>query len=370
MKLNFENKALIEKVLFAIGLPKDRIKTIKYLPEILEHIMSQEDAEIIAKLGSKPYSLEEIVNVLGISEEEAQEVIEEDLFKKKGLIMPFPDLLSGSFKYRATPLLLLHDMTLLNAHFAKEKDIAFLDLWDKFYEEEMIPEFGNLKIEGDLAPIFRVVTLDESIIPTQEVLTYETVKGIINKANLISVQPCVCRVRTHGKNCNYPIEVCMAFGPAAKVVIERGHGREVTKEEALEIKKKATEAGLVHLSSNASSGFIFICSCCGCCCGAIHALVHHDKTQLGIPSRYQSQIDPDLCAGCETCVSQCQFQAISMEDDKAVVDSNHCWGCGVCVAVCPQGAASLQLIHDKKQIARGDAIMNLAKYGKQFGIKF
>jgi len=26
--------------------------------------------------------------------------------------------------------------------------------------------------------------------------------------------------------------------------------------------------------------------------------------------------------------------------------------------------------HDKKQIARGDAIMNLAKYGKQFGIKF
>jgi len=370
MKLNFENKALIEKVLSAIGLPKDRIKTIKYLPEILERIMSQEDAEIIAKLGPKPVSLEEAAKSLGLSEEKAQTLIEEELFKKKGLIMPFPDLLSGKFKYRPTPLLLLHDMTLLNAHYAKEKDITFLDLWDKFYEEEMIAEFGNLKIEGDLAPIFRVVPVDESIIPTQEVLNYETVKGIISKANLISVQPCVCRVRTHGKNCNYPIEVCMAFGPAAKVVIQRGHGREVSKEEALAIKKKATEAGLVHLSSNASSGFIFICSCCGCCCGAIHAIVHHDKTNLGIPSRYQSQIDAELCAGCGTCIDQCQFQALSLEDDKAVVDLAKCWGCGVCASICPQGAVSMTLVHDKKQIARGDAIMNLAKYGKQFGIKF
>jgi electron transport complex protein RnfB len=162
----------------------------------------------------------------------------------------------------------------------------------------------------------------------------------------------------------------MAFGPAAKIVIQRGHGREISKEEALEIKKKATEAGLVHLSSNASSGFIFICSCCGCCCGAIHAIVHHDKTQLGIPSRYQSVIDPELCVGCGTCVEDCQFQAISLEDEKAIVDSTKCWGCGVCIGQCSQGAVRMELIRDKKQIARGDALVNLAKYGKQFGIKF
>ncbi len=370
MKLNLENKELMEKVLSAIGLPKARIKTIKYLPEILERIMTQEDAEIIAKLGSKPVTLEEAAKALEISNEKSQTLLEDDLFKEKGLIMPFPDLVSGSFKYRATPLLLLHDMTLLNAHFAKEKDIAFLDLWDNFYETEMIADFGNLKVEGGLAPIFRVVPVDEDIIPKQEVLTYETVEGIIKKANLISVQPCVCRVRTHGKNCNYPLEVCMAFGPAAKIVIQRGHGREVSKEKALEIKKKATEAGLVHLSSNASSGFIFICSCCGCCCGAIHAIVHHDKTQLGIPSRYQSVIDTELCVGCGTCVEHCQFQAISLEEEKAMVDFVKCWGCGVCVGQCEQGAISMELIHDKKQIARGDALVNLAKYGKQFGIKF
>lgn len=374
MKLDLTNKELMQNVLYAIGIPKDRIGKIKYLPEILQHIMSQEDAEIIAKIGRKGITIEDGAKILGVSEKEAQKIIEEDMFKKKGLIIPFPDLLSGSFKYRPTPMLLLHDMTLLNAHYDKDMDekekIAFLDLWDNFYEHEMIDEFDRLKVEeAGLPPIFRVVPVNEEIIPQQEVLTYETVKGIIDKAKVVSVQPCVCRIRTHGKNCEYPIDVCMAFGFAARMVIDRGHGRKVSKEEALEIKKKATDAGLVHLSNNASSGFIFICSCCDCCCGALHAIVQHDKTKLGIPSRYQSQIDPETCIGCETCIDQCQFHAISIKDDKAVVDPNLCWGCGVCVAICPEEAASLTLIRDKKQIARGDAITNLAKYGKQMGVK-
>ncbi len=372
LKLDLQNKKLIEGVLYTIGIPKDRIGKIKYLPEILQRIMSQEDAEIIVKLGRKGIIIEDAAKILGVSEEEAQEIIENDLFKKKGLIIPFPDLLSGSFKYRPTPMLLLHDMTLLNAHYAKDMDdkTAFLDLWDKFYEEEMIPEFDRLKVEeGELPPIFRVVPINEEVIPQQEILTYETVEGIINKATVISVQPCVCRIRTHGKNCDYPIDVCMAFGIAAKMMIDRGHGRKVSKEEALEIKKDATKAGLVHLSNNASSGFIFICSCCDCCCGALHAIVQHDKTKLGIPSRYQSLIEPEICIGCETCVDQCQFHAISIKDDKAVVDSNKCWGCGVCVSICPEEAATLKLVHDKKQIARGDAISNLVKYGSRIGVK-
>ncbi|NVM53358.1 MAG: 4Fe-4S binding protein [Candidatus Helarchaeota archaeon] len=374
MILDLQNKDLMESVLYAIGIPKDRIKAIKYLPEILQRIMSQEDGKIIAKLGRKGVTLKEAAEVLNTSEEEARQILEEDLFKKKGLVIPFPSPSTGSFKYRATPMLFLHDMCLLNTHFAKDMEekekIAFLELWDNFYEEEMIDEFDRLKVdEANLPPIFRVVPVDEEIIPSQEVLAYDTVKGIINKANLISVQPCVCRIRTHGKNCEYPIDVCMGFGFAAKMVIDRGHGRKVSKEEALEIKKGATEAGLVHLSNNASSGFIFICSCCDCCCGALHAIVHHDKTKLGIPSRYQSQIDPEVCIGCETCIDQCNFHAISMEDDKATIDISKCWGCGVCVAVCPEGAATMKLIHDKKQIAKGDAIANLAKYGKQLGVK-
>ncbi|MFX1298990.1 MAG: 4Fe-4S binding protein [Promethearchaeota archaeon] len=372
--LDLENTNIMEQVLYALGIPKDRIGKIKYLPEILQRIMSQEDAEKIAKFGRNGITLKEAAKLFGVSEEKAQEIIEEDLFKKKGLVIPFPDLLTGKFKYRATPMLLLHDMTLLNTHYAKDmaedEKIAFLELWDNFYEEEMIDEFDRLKVEEEgLPPIFRVVPVDEEIIPTQEVLTYDTVKGIIDKASTISVQPCVCRIRTHGKNCEYPIDVCMAFGFAAKMVIDRGHGRKVSKEEALEIKRKATEAGLVHLSNNASKGFIFICSCCDCCCGALHAIVHHDKTKIGIPSRYQSVIDSEVCIGCETCIDHCNFHALEMKDDKATVDASKCWGCGVCVTVCPEGAATMKLIHDKTQITKGNAIANLAKYGKQMGVK-
>ena len=85
MKLDLKDKALIEQVLEAIGIPKDRIKKIKYLPEILKRIMTQADAEIIDKIGPNGVTLKEAAEILQVSEGEAQKVFEEDLFKEKGL---------------------------------------------------------------------------------------------------------------------------------------------------------------------------------------------------------------------------------------------------------------------------------------------
>ena len=98
MKLDLKNKDLMDQILYAIGIPKDQIGKIKYLPEILKRIMNQEDAEIIAKFGRKGLTFKEAAEILGVSEHEAKQIIEDDLFKKKGLVIPFPDLLSGTFK--------------------------------------------------------------------------------------------------------------------------------------------------------------------------------------------------------------------------------------------------------------------------------
>jgi len=47
------------------------------------------------------------------------------------------------------------------------------------------------------------------------------------------------------------------------------------------------------------------------------------------------KVNPDECVGCETCVPVCPVEAISMQDDIAVIDQDTCTECEACVATCP-----------------------------------
>jgi NAD-dependent dihydropyrimidine dehydrogenase PreA subunit len=53
-------------------------------------------------------------------------------------------------------------------------------------------------------------------------------------------------------------------------------------------------------------------------------------------------IDKGKCTGCESCVSECPSEAISMVEEKAVVDPDTCIDCGVCVDTCPVEAISME----------------------------
>jgi Fe-S-cluster-containing hydrogenase component 2 len=53
-------------------------------------------------------------------------------------------------------------------------------------------------------------------------------------------------------------------------------------------------------------------------------------------------VDSEKCTGCETCVSECPSEAITMEDEKAVINAELCVDCGVCVDACPVEAISME----------------------------
>lgn len=53
-----------------------------------------------------------------------------------------------------------------------------------------------------------------------------------------------------------------------------------------------------------------------------------------------AKVDESKCVGCESCVSTCPVEAISMKDGLAVVDEGKCIDCGACVAGCPAEAIS------------------------------
>lgn len=60
-------------------------------------------------------------------------------------------------------------------------------------------------------------------------------------------------------------------------------------------------------------------------------------------SGYISEVDHDLCIGCETCTEFCQFDAIRMVEGQANIDFEKCMGCGVCASKCEQEAIQLRL---------------------------
>ncbi len=50
------------------------------------------------------------------------------------------------------------------------------------------------------------------------------------------------------------------------------------------------------------------------------------------------KVNPEECVGCENCVEVCPVEAISMEDDVAVIDQATCTECGACISECPVDA--------------------------------
>ena len=188
----------------------------------------------------------------------------------------------------------------------------------------------------------RVVPVAKSVSAEMAILPYEAAEEIINKQSKIVVSPCICRKEQKmiGKGCDKPMEVCLAFGAGAYYYEKNGLGREIDKEEALELVKKGVDAGLVLQPGNQQKS-MNICMCCGCCCGILKNLKTMDKPAQLVHANYYAQVDEESCIACEACVERCQMDAITV-DDVARVNLDRCIGCGLCVTDCPTEAMLLK----------------------------
>jgi len=70
-------------------------------------------------------------------------------------------------------------------------------------------------------------------------------------------------------------------------------------------------------------------------------------------------IDPDICAGCKTCIGLCPYTAIEFDYrlNVAVVNTALCKGCGSCSGVCPSGAATSRHFMKKQVFAEISGVL-------------
>jgi Pyruvate/2-oxoacid:ferredoxin oxidoreductase delta subunit len=192
----------------------------------------------------------------------------------------------------------------------------------------------------------RVVTVDRVIKANNEIHTYDQVTSYIEKYDPLAVSTCYCRHQAklvdEESHCGNPDDVCLQFGKGAQFVIDRGMGRSIAKDEAMEILKRSEEAGLVHCSNNRQE-IDFLCNCCSCHCMILKTALSQPKPGLAVNSGFQPVWDAELCTACETCIDRCPTEALTMgEEDVPEVNLDGCIGCGVCASGCPSEAIGLE----------------------------
>ncbi len=182
------------------------------------------------------------------------------------------------------------------------------------YGKKMAPmAAGNFPI--GTGPM-RTIPIESSIQSESRRASYEEISGYLNEATKFSVSDCSCRTAREvmGEGCGHIKEdMCIQLGDAADFYIQSGKGREVTREEAFEIIRKAEDNGLMHNIPNVEGpGHTHaICNCCGCGCFAVRNATMWRNPDF-IKSNYQAEVDIDKCVACGECVEICPTNALTL----------------------------------------------------------
>ena len=227
-------------------------------------------------------------------------------------------------------------------------DRELAELCNKYH-----PVFGK-QFFSTSPQMMQTLPIEELIETEQKALPYEKVSELIERCQSFGVRECICKKEKAllEHPCDRPLEVCLALAPIPNVFDDSPVDRAITKQEAYELLRKCEEEGLVHLTSNVQNGRIYICNCCGCCCGVLRSI-----NELKIPanavvnSHYVAVIDEDECTACGVCAEErCQVNAIEETDDAYRVIAEKCIGCGLCITECPVEAVWLEKRPEQEQV--------------------
>ncbi len=191
-------------------------------------------------------------------------------------------------------------------------------------------------------PFHRVVPIQESVKTDLAVAPYESALGFLARASAWGVTDCICRKQTAliGRPCPHPVDVCMVMSATPGAFHGSNGVRELSREEAIGVLRRAAEAGLVHSVANTMEGQWYICNCCTCSCGILRGMAEGGMASVIARSGFVCRVDEASCDGCGLCAERCPFGAITAEG-TARVDDRRCAGCGVCAVACPQQALTL-----------------------------
>lgn len=188
-----------------------------------------------------------------------------------------------------------------------------------------------------------------------QVIPIEDVEQVIDLADSISRMPCGCRFITTGKSDK---RYCFGIGIDRLGILgkfpDAASSFEVlSKEEAKKIFRRYDQEGLMHSIWTGVTPYVLgICNCDRDCV-AYKSYIEMRGAPYFFRAEYICQTDWEVCTGCKSCISQCQFgaQFYSSSLSKVYIDPTRCFGCGVCRAQCQKNAIRLIPRSESSQVA-------------------
>jgi len=207
---------------------------------ILRRLFTPEEAKLAIHLTLIPEEARVVARRAKIPVQEASRMLEE--IAKRGLIV-------GIHRKGKPPLYMAEQFFV--GFWEAQVNKLNRELVEDF--EEYMAKWPNYSRVWQKAPQLRTIPVEKTISVQAGVMPYERAEALVRGHKAFAVSNCICRQerRVLGKGCDKPEESCMSFDGAARSVVRLGRGRAISMEEALEILKRADEAGLVLQPANA-----------------------------------------------------------------------------------------------------------------------
>jgi Pyruvate/2-oxoacid:ferredoxin oxidoreductase delta subunit len=304
------------------------------LYKILSMLFSEKEAELVAMLPIKPFTVKDASYIWKMDEVKTENILQKlasrailmdiDYDEKKEYCLPPPMI--GFFEFS-----LMRTRGDIDQKTLSELYYQYLNV-----EEDFIKDLF-LSTETRFGKAF----VQEGVLSRQnelEIMDYDRASNVIKDAKFITVSMCFCRHKMQhlGKECAAPMETCITLGDSAYTLDKHGYGRAIDSVEGLEILSMSYEHNLVQCGENVRNGSVFMCNCCGCCCEGLGAVKKFGYLNPIQTTAFLPQVVENTCIGCGKCSKTCPIDAIKIDTitKKAVVDESICLGCGICVRNC------------------------------------
>ena len=307
-------KMVTDRAAIKLGLEKLTADDPEYWG--LAAICTDEMAEVALKMGvRKPKTLPELVKITGMDEKYLEELLNKMAFNgvieynwenpkhEKQYVLPM--FVPGSAEFANMNDAVLEEHPEMGRFFERMSRIPLEGL------THMVPP-GGAGIGMHVIPVQKEVDM------CNEAISLEKISYWLDKyEGKYAASPCSCRKsrKTFDEGCaDDPADWCVAVGDMADYVVETGKGgRYITKEEALEIFKKAEDNGFVHQITNidGEDKIFAICNCNVNVCYALRTSQLFNTPNMS-RSAYVAHVNKQNCVACGRCVEYCPAGALSL----------------------------------------------------------
>ena len=276
---------------------------------------SDEQAEIMLKMGlRKPKTLDVIAKITGKDPKHVEELLEKAA--RTGAVEYNWENPQHEKQYYVQ--LFVPGIAEMTNMVLKQVE-KYPELADSFDKMTYLPLAGKTHLipPGGDGIGMHVIPVENAIPTHTQSASIEHISHWLDKyEGKLSVGYCSCRNarRLYGEGSGeIQDDCCIGLGDFATYLIETGKGRPITREEALQICKRAEENGYVHQVTNidGEDKIFGLCNCDLGVCFALRTSQLFNTPNLSA-SAYRAHVNKENCVACGKCVEVCPAGAVKL----------------------------------------------------------